>query len=550
MSFLFFLLKASRLRFAAVILTGLLGGLCASGLVAILHRGLNGGLESHYGFLLGAFILLWFGYGIFTVLATYLVARLTEKSIFDIRLGISRQLLRVPYPFIEQKKSQLLAILTTDINTVAAGVERLSSVIVGLATILGVLGYLITLSPLFLGIVLAILFLGVWVYWLPLKHFRRHMDRIRESWNNLFLHFEGLIMGAKELQLHRARREAYLEKEIVATSQRQMDLTIRGKTLEVLMKRWGELYLLIGLGFLLFSVPFWSGVTVLDLSQFVLVSLFLLAPLSTVAGFTTEVERVNVALKHIQLTGRNLEQTVRGFSAKTAEAEAVLPANPRVIHLNKVTYSYAAHGASPEAGDFTLGPIDLKLAPGEILFLTGGNGSGKTTLAKTICGLYPHSGGSIQVGEVEVDDEQRSVYREYFSTVFSDFYLFQTLHGIPEDFLQEEANRIIRELRLDSVINLRDRRISSLNLSSGQRKRLALLVACLENRPFLVLDEWAAEQDVSFKNTFYRELVPGFKQLGKGVIVISHDDRFFHLADRLVTLEEGKIKEDSAPPVS
>ncbi|SDM20561.1 putative ATP-binding cassette transporter [Franzmannia pantelleriensis] len=68
------------------------------------------------------------------------------------------------------------------------------------------------------------------------------------------------------------------------------------------------------------------------------------------------------------------------------------------------------------------------------------------------------------------------------------------------------------------------------------------MVAYLEDRPFLVFDEWAADQDPLFKEVFYREVLPELKRMGKAVLVISHDDRYFPLADRLVRLESGKLR--------
>ena len=64
-------------------------------------------------------------------------------------------------------------------------------------------------------------------------------------------------------------------------------------------------------------------------------------------------------------------------------------------------------------------------------------------------------------------------------------------------------------------------------------------MCCLDDKPFVLLDEWAAEQDPEFRRYFYDELLPRLKKQGKGVIVITHDDRYFEQADKMIKLERG-----------
>jgi len=105
----------------------------------------------------------------------------------------------------------------------------------------------------------------------------------------------------------------------------------------------------------------------------------------------------------------------------------------------------------------------------------------------------------------------------------------------------------LTQLHLERKVLLVDGALSTTALSQGQRKRLALLTAWLEERPIYVFDEWAADQDPTFKRVFYEELLPELRRAGRTVLVISHDDRYFHLADRLLRLESGQLREDTAP---
>ena len=191
-----------------------------------------------------------------------------------------------------------------------------------------------------------------------------------------------------------------------------------------------------------------------------------------------------------------------------------------------------------------LGPIDLTFRPGELIFIVGGNGSGKSTLAKILTGLYPPESGVIYLDGKPVDDRSRDAYRQNFSVVFSDFFLFDSLLGMSPVNLDAHAKEYLVQLHLNHKVTVRDGVLSTTDLSQGQRKRLALLTAYLEDRPFYVFDEWASDQDPVFKEIFYTQLLPELKSKGKTVLVITHDDRFVYVADRCLKMEEGKLRSE------
>jgi putative ATP-binding cassette transporter len=203
-----------------------------------------------------------------------------------------------------------------------------------------------------------------------------------------------------------------------------------------------------------------------------------------------------------------------------------------------------AFPAPPSATPFALGPIDLTIEAGKLVFIVGENGSGKTTLVKLLLGLYEPQAGVIVVDGEPVTAANRDDYRQLFTTVFSDYYLFDEL--LPGADRPEDAGPPLERLDLAHKVAVRDGRFSSTDLSTGQKKRLALVHAWLEKRPVLVTDEWAADQDPEFRRVFYTELLPELQRAGRTLIVISHDDRYFHVADRLVQIADGKIVADEA----
>jgi putative ATP-binding cassette transporter len=213
------------------------------------------------------------------------------------------------------------------------------------------------------------------------------------------------------------------------------------------------------------------------------------------------------------------------------------------LELKSVTHSYYR---DQEDSDFILGPIDLTLHAGEAIWIAGGNGSGKTTLVKLLTGLYVPASGEVRLDDEVVTDDNRDRYRQHFSALFTDFYLFEELLGLSQSDdehgeLDATARAYLNRLHLDRKVQVKDGKLSTLQLSHGQRKRLSLLTAFLEDRPIYVFDEWDSGQDPVFKKVFYLEVLPELKARGKTIVVISHDDRYYQLADRIIRLEFGKI---------
>jgi len=247
--------------------------------------------------------------------------------------------------------------------------------------------------------------------------------------------------------------------------------------------------------------------------------------------------RANVALDKVNQLGVTLAQgSTEECPIDQHEAEITF----ENLELVNVMHSYHRE---TEDSHFALGPINLNFRPGELVFLVGGNGSGKSTLAKIITGLYVPESGEIRLDGKAVTDKNRDNYRQLFSAVFADFYLFENFLGIHSGNVDEQAKMYLDQLHLSHKVKVKDGVLSTTAVSQGQRKRLALLTAYLEDRAFYLFDEWAADQDPLFKDVFYTQLLPELKARGKTVLVISHDDKYFHVADRIIKLDYGKLAE-------
>ncbi|MEA5595603.1 cyclic peptide export ABC transporter [Rivularia sp. UHCC 0363] len=252
-----------------------------------------------------------------------------------------------------------------------------------------------------------------------------------------------------------------------------------------------------------------------------------------------QIAQANIALNKIESLGISLSEQVTEPNFPTGSD---FESNWTSLELVNVSHAY---GGESEEHQFTLDNINLKFEPGELVFIVGANGSGKSTLVKLITGLYVPDNGQILFNNRPVTDDNREWYRQQFSVVFYDFYLFARLLGIEEN-RETEIQNYLTLLELERKVTVKDGVLSTINLSQGQRKRLALLTAYLENRPIYVFDEWASDQDPVFKEIFYNKLLPELKQRGKTVIAISHDDLYFNNCDRLIKLDYGRVVENRA----
>ncbi|NJM73987.1 MAG: cyclic peptide export ABC transporter, partial [Scytonema sp. RU_4_4] len=342
-------------------------------------------------------------------------------------------------------------------------------------------------------------------------------------------------------KLHHQRRQAFLREDVQATAAASRRYQVAAMTIFAAVGGSALLMLFVPIGLLLFVLPLLSDISTSVISGFVLTMIFMLMPLQMISAMLPEFMKANVALNKIESLGLSL---VTQTNEPDISLSSHLKPQHQKLELMGVTHAYQREG---EASQFILGPIDLIFAPGELVFIVGGNGSGKSTLVKLIAGLYIPESGIIRLGGESVSDVNREWYRQHFSVVFSDFYLFDRLLGFEGERIDKRTQHYLKQLQLDKKVQVKNGSFSSTALSQGQRKRLALLTAYLEDRPIYIFDEWASDQDPMFKQIFYTQLVPELKQRGKTILVISHDDHYFHLADRIVKLDSGKLEYDQYP---
>lgn len=528
-----FLLHYSRGMVLLAIAAGLVSGASNTGLLAVINAALA--RSGSRGDLLLLFIGLCLVMPVARVSAELLLAHLGQSTILRMRMELSRFVLSVPLRRLEEiGPHRVLATLTDDIPAITTVVGTIPLLCVNAAVFLGALIYLAWLSWQVFAAVVVLIVLGVVGYQIPMLRGVRLMRQARALGDDLYHHFRALIDGAKELKLHSRRREAFLSGELETTARGVHERNLAGLKIFTIASSWGQLLVFVIIGLLVFALPELTRVDAKTLTGYALTLLYLMTPLQIMMNALPTFGRARVALERVEAMGLRLSAAAAGEKA----AADVDQTRWESLDLLGVIHAYRREG---QEGEFILGPIDLSLRPGELLFIAGGNGSGKTTLAKILTGLYVPSEGEIILDGRPITDENRESYRQFFSVVFSDFYVFRNLLGLDAPDLDSRASELMALLQLQHKVKVENGRLSTTDLSQGQRKRLALLTAYLEDRPIYLFDEWAADQDPYFREIFYRELLPSLKAAGKTAVVISHDDRYYGVGDRVVRLENGKV---------
>ena len=537
MKLIAFLFRESSYKVVIAVLAGIVAGVCNTGLLALISSALINA-DSRVN-MLWKFIALCVVMLVCRVTSEVLLARLSMRAIAELRIKLSRKILAAPLRQLEQLGAhRLLATLTEEAPVLVNALTALPLVCMNMAVVITCLVYLGWLSWQLLLWVFGFLVFGLITYQLPLKTAVRYLDRSREQWDALFKHFRSLTDGVKELKLHQQRQDAFISKQLRKTSDLFVKYNATGQTIFSLASGWGHMLIFVLIGSLIFASHLVVTIDAKTLTAYSIAILYMMTPLEVIIGETSIFGRAVVALKKIDNLGLTLDAH-QGEDVSTAGRPSI--AFWQSLELAGVTHTYFKEG---EDTSFTLGPIDLELKPGELVFIAGANGSGKTSLAKLLVGLYTPEAGEIRFNGKTVGDESRKSYRQLFSVVFSDFFLFQHLLGLEKPELDDEARQYLVRLNLHKKVQVRDGMLSSTDLSQGQRKRLALLTAYLEDRPIYLFDEWAADQDPQFKEVFYYQLLPDLKSRGKTVVVITHDDRYYGVADRLIKLDYGKIEFD------
>lgn len=457
----------------------------------------------------------------------------SQRIHWEIRKDIIRLILNAPYKLLVRYKSDLYSTLTADINNITNVSFIIVSFISSIILIVSCLVYMAVLSFNLFAISIMVISIAVLIYFVRTNRSNLEFFKVRELENTFNNIFNSILLGAKEIKVNRKKGEDIYVTDLTETidiaRKTNTDAYLRYLHSDVMSQLFFYLLVIfiIVCGGQLFLAP------VDTIVSFVFVLLFLLGPVVNILSSIPAINRAIISEKKIielwrmlcsnqdEIVIENQYDISKHYSFKT-------------IEIKNICYTY-------EDNEFELGPIDLLIKRNDITFISGGNGQGKTTLLNLIVNLYDIDSSTISIDGVLLSAEDRFAVKNLFSPIFNDFYLFEKFYGI-ERYDHVKALELLRLFELDQIVSVSSKGFSTTKLSTGQRKRLALINALLENRPILILDEWAADQDPLFRKKFYEVILPLIVQKeDKTVIAITHDDNYYHFGTDIFKMDSGKL---------
>lgn len=524
---------------AKLVFISLLPSMANAGIIFIITTYLNSNGDKLY-YLVFYFVLCVYLYVATNKIIKEQVLDISKTVILDLNKLIISKVFNTSFRDFEKiRKGSLFAVLNEDIERITVFCNNAVNLYTAGITVILVLIYLLTINPwavLLLFVVLAVILsihysMGI----KTAKHFHRASE-LREVYMDQLL---GLSNGFRELIMHQVKRRDYRQ-ELDASCTNYNEVIHQAYKKYINRTMVSDMAFILSIGISCFLLPAIFHLDMKVVTAYIMGALFLWGPLNMIVKSVPEVVGIKVAWKRIQqFMGANSINSEEAMRQLIEQDSFIIEkySNREVdsITAEEVLFEYSSEQAPDEK--YFVGPLNFEARKGEITFVVGGNGSGKTTLAKLLAGLYMPGRGKVKINGKVVPGRELG---EYFSVIFSDFYLFRKVYT-ETGVSKKNTEALISLFRLNGKVTVDNNTFSTLNLSRGQTKRLALLQCWLENRPIFLFDECAADQDPEFKEFFYLELLPRMKQQQKIVIVITHDDRYFNVADSIFKMEMGQL---------
>ena len=538
MIYIISLLSVTRKTFGyRIFIFGITAGIANAFLISVINETIKRGVQNrtpslvlilgYVGALLLYFCLQYFYQALLIRSSEVIIMKYRKQLIDRIRRSSLQSYERVG-------NTKLFVLIAHDTNVIGQIAALSSSIIISFVVIIGSLLYLLALS--YKGFLVTVFILSISLV-ISFSKQNFNIRRIKyglDLQNAFFSYLRHLLDGIKEVKmdskLNKGLYDTHVEPSMEDVARDKIDTNIFQARFSLL----GPFIFFMIVGIILYVFPFLKVSITENPSQFVIVLLYILSPLQVLIQLIPTFSRVKATTERLESIQEMLameepaEHQENGFCNKFEK-----------ISLKEIMYHYKYN---EETIEFRLGPIDLDIYAGDLIFILGGNGTGKSTFIKVLTGLYMAEKGSIHLNNITIDNNNLQDYRDLFGVIFSDNHLFDYLYGL-EKISDDTVMELIQKTGLSEKVEFRKNKFTTIDLSEGQKKRIALISLLLKNKPVYILDEWAANQDPSFKHFFYNTLIPELNSQNKTVIIITHDDRYLHMAKRIFKMENGLLYE-------
>ncbi len=469
------------------------------------------------------------------------VISLTNNVLYENEIEIFKIITQTDLSKLQKIGTDKVYTIIEDLRVFASLPNTIVSAIISVGSIVVCLVYFFTISPYaallitFIVSAMAIIFISI------NKLVMKDIKKLRKIGEAYFKIITDVLYGFKELKLSSTRNHNIYE-AILHNRKETRDTEIKTGNKLLTNNLFGNYGIFMLLGIIIFGLPHITGIERTQIISFVVILLFISAPIQNLATLQSFFSRAIIARKRIKTFISELEVIQPASIHETSKMNSK-PAFEN-IQFRDVCFEYFDDTNNKIFG---LGPINLTIKRNEVLFIIGGNGSGKSTFMDLLTGLQYPSSGSIYMDGKLIDTSNQE-YKDQISAVFTNNHLFSQNY---EDYVleeNEEYKQLVKYMKLDEVIKEEyTEEMARKPFSKGQGKRMSLIFSMLENRPIMVLDEWAADQDPHFRKYFYENVLTDLKEKEKTIIAVTHDDSYFKHADRIIKFDYGQIIKEVYP---
>lgn len=528
------MLKISIKNILFLLLFALPNTILSFGILFIINNVISGSKSYGESYLVWSFLII--------IIFTYLLNIIFQKRLnqysynilYENEKSIFKRILKTRLITLEKYGTQRFYTAIEDLRIFSSLPEVITHTINSLLMLLLCLVYMFSLS-IYAGLtVLGLIIIIAVIYFVVMNTMNGRITILRKFNEHYYSYVDDVIKGFKNLKINSTLSQNLLSKNLFPNRDqaKELDYNINYIFLSInLVSQYG-LYLIIGA--ILFVLPKFNLLPKEDIVSYVVILLFITGPISNLINMQNIYTRFSVANKRIN-------NFLKDFSEEKEEDNNQNQTNVdfQSIHFKNISFQY--DNTSGEQS-FALDKVNFNAQKGEVIFIVGGNGSGKSTFINILTGLYDHREGEISLNDEKLNSKK--TLQNLISPVFTDNYVFSHNYDNYQLENNSQYQSLLEMVEMETVVGDTKEASARRNFSKGQSKRMSLIFALLEEKPILVLDEWAADQDPHFRKYFYETLIPKFKKEGKTIIAVTHDDAYFKQADRIIKFDYGQIVSD------
>ncbi len=529
------MLKLKFKSIVYIVLYAIPNTLLSFGIIYIINNVLSGNPEFSKDYIGIAFLAVVVYTYLLNIIFQKKLNRFSFELLYENEKKIFNQILKAPLILLEKFGKYRFYTAVEDLRTFASLPQTVTHTVNSiLMLVLGIV-YLFMLSVPSAFIVLSLIIIVAVCYLVIMHSMSKQVAALKIFNEQYFKYVDDVMNGFKELKLNFFRRDSLMNKYLSVNrdQSKQLDFKINYVFLSInLISQYG-LYMVVAV--ILFLLPVLGLLETKDVISYVVIILFISGPINNLIN-------LQPIYTQLMVSNKRIKSFVNDFHISLEEE--VTTERPvskfQTLEFKDISFSYTG---DKEDG-FALGPINLEIQEGETIFIVGGNGSGKSTFINVLTGLYEATEGDIALNGKNLTYKQRHNIQSLIAAVFTNNHIFSKNYDNYTLENNDEYTDLLKLMKMDQVVEDDKEESARRHFSKGQSKRMSMIFTLLENKPILVLDEWAADQDPHFRKFFYEQLIPKLKSEGKTIIAVTHDDAYFDQADRIIKFDHGQIIKD------